>query len=864
MTSFVYSGDYTREISFPLGGIGTGCIGLGGNGRLIDWEIFNRPNKGSYNGFSHFAVRVQRGDEVIDARVLNSDFLGSHMGEPERNAFAGFGFGPSRHTLAGMPHFRDATFTGTFPLARLEFGDDTFPGQVSVNAFNPFIPLNDHDSGIPAAFFEIEVCNTTDEVLTYGVAGTVANPLPGPQVHRVTRDGEGCALHLRSNGVEEHEIGYGELTLATDTADTAAQRYWFRGGWRDNIEIYWRDLTTPGPLPERSYPEAAAGDGNHGTLMAPLCLKAGETGRVRFVIAWHFPNCERYWTKGAEENDCGCATGECSQKKSWRNYYATLWADSAASAAYALTEWNRLERDTRLFRDTLFTSTLPVSVIDAVSANISILKTPTVLRLEDGTFYGWEGCCATAGCCEGSCTHVWNYAQALPFLFPNLERSMREADYRYNLRSDGGMPFRLQLPMGAPRSRFRPCPDGQLGGALKVYRDWKISGDTNWLRSLWPAVKASLQYAWSADNEDRWDPERTGVLHGRQHHTLDHELFGPNSWLTGFYLGALKAGAEMAAALGEEDTAEEYRALFERGRTWVEANLFNGDYYGQQIDLKDQRLIEAFDKDGEALGHYWNVEHGEIKYQIGAGCAIDQVLAQWHADLYGLGEIFKRARVRSALAAVYRHNFKPAMRIEANTWRLFALNDEAGVVICSWPKGVRRPAIPLPYAPETMTGFEYAAAGAMIQNGLVEEGLTVVKAVRDRYDGRRRNPWNEIECGSNYARAMASFALLHAFSGFSFDMTRGMIGFRPVVSGDFRGFWSLGQAWGELGRRGQKAHISVHYGQLEVKELQLAAAASVIEQSGVGVQFTLKDRGTIVLEQAAVLNSGDELSIAFS
>ena len=183
---------------------------------------------------------------------------------------------------------------------------------------------------------------------------------------------------------------------------------------------------------------------------------------------------------------------------------------------------------------------MPRPVLDAVSANISILKTSTCLRLEDGAFYGWEGCHANSGCCEGSCTHVWNYAYAMPFLFPNLERSLRELDYRYNQRADGGMSFRLQLPLGSPRSEFRPCADGQFGGVLKVYREWKISGDTKWLRRLWPAVRKSIDFAWAETNLDRWDPDQTGVLHGRQHHTLDMELFGPNAWLTGFYLAAPK------------------------------------------------------------------------------------------------------------------------------------------------------------------------------------------------------------------------------------------------------------------------------------------------------------------------------------
>ena len=197
-----------------------------------------------------------------------------------------------------------------------------------------------------------------------------------------------------------------------------------------------------------------------------------------------------------------------------------------------LSRWDELKQETLRFRDAVYSSTLPVSVLDAAAANLSILKSPTTLRLEDGTFYGWEGCHPSAGSCEGSCTHVWNYQQALPFLFPALERSMREADYKYNLNAAGGLSFRLSLPLGTNYATERPCADGQFGNILKLYRDWKLSGDTAWLARLWPAAKLSIEYAWSPQNPDRWDPEQTGVLWGRQHHTLDMELFGPNSWLT--------------------------------------------------------------------------------------------------------------------------------------------------------------------------------------------------------------------------------------------------------------------------------------------------------------------------------------------
>ena len=820
---FVYRGRNTNEISFPLGGIGAGCIGLAGDGRLVDWEIFNKPNKGSSNGFSHFAIKAELAGEVIDARVLHGDLHPPYVGSLKSGRFNSYGFGPPRESLMGAPHFREVEFRGEFPIAELSFLDETFPGTVTMTAFNPFIPLNERDSSIPAAFFEIDVRNTTASPLTYTVAATLHNPLPANQINTYEQTHRTRWIVLGSDGVDPGDLGYGDLTLATDAADVSYQEYWFRGRWFDSLEVYWRDFTMPGKLQNRRYEGDAAGQGNAATLAAHMHLQPGDSQKLRFIIAWNFPHRSNDWNPEAEA--CACLAGIPNR---WRNYYAVLFGDSESSARYGLTYWDRLLQKTRTFKEALFASTLPPEALDAVSANLSILKSPTVMRLEDGTFYGFEGCHPDSGCCEGSCTHVWNYAQALPFLFPALERSVRNANYANNLRPDGGLGFRLQLPLGIGPSSFRPCADGQFGDVLKVYRDWKICGDTEWLRGLWPAVKQSIEFAWSSGNEDRWDPDQTGVLHGRQHHTLDMELFGPNAWLTGFYLGALKAGGEMAQALGDTEAVQLYGDIFRRGKRWADEQLFNGEYYAQRIDLGDRAALEAYGSTspsmvGDVLATYWDEEHQQIKYQIGEGCGIDQVLAQWHANLYGLGEIFNPVQTRSALAAIFRHNFKQPMRSHFNPCRLFALNDESGLVICEWPEGHARPVIPVPYAQEAMHGFEYAAAIQMIQVGLVDEGMAVVRSIRERYDGERRNPWNEFECGSNYARSMASYALLNAFSGFTFDLTQGRLGFNPLAVGSepFCCLWSLDPGWGTVEIARDRLLLCVLDGALELRELAL-------------------------------------------
>ncbi len=857
MDNFIYKGKYLREISFPLGGIGTGCIGLAGNGRLIDWEIFNRPNKGSFNGFTHFAIKAEKKGKLRDARIIQSDLPPPYSGPFSGSRFRTFGFGPPTGSMAGIPHFRDVTFKGQFPVAKLDFRETKFPGKVSLTAFNPFIPLHVQDSSIPGAFFELSVKNTGSETLDYSIALSMKNPHEQDNFNKFKKTKEVKWIRFGSDQYTEMDVSYGDMTVATDAEQISYQENWFGGSWFDNLTNYWKEFTAPGRLKNRKSPAESESTQNiwnqkHATLAAHLKIKPGREEKVRFIITWNYPNCENYWNRPKKK----------SPKNLWKNYYTTLFQDSGKSAAYALKNWDRLYQDTLTFQKALFESTLPEEVIDAVSANISILKSPTVSVNSEGVFYGFEGCHCDSGCCEGSCTHVWNYAYALPFLFPSLERSMREAEYGYNFHKDGKMSFRLQLPLGRRASSFRACADGQFGGIIKVYREWKLSGDSEWMKKLWPCVSASLEYAWSASNPDKWDPDQKGILTGRQHHTLDMELFGPSSWLNSLYLAALKAAAEMAVFLGEEEKAKLYQDIFYKGKAWTEKHLFNGEYFHQKLNLATKSILEEFD----AVPLYWNAEKKQIKYQLDQGCGVDQVLGQWHAFLTGLGEILDTKKVRSALRSIYRYNFK-TMRDFVNPCRLFCLNDESGIVICTWPDGVEEPVIPVPYSQETMNGFEYQAASHMIREGMVRQGLTVVKAIRDRYDGYKRNPWNEFECGSNYARSMASYALLLAYSGFRYDLVKNHLGFAPILNKDgrFRCFWSIGTGYGTIDIRDNKTIIEVNDGYVKLKSLELKYLSKTPPQKvkigKKGLSFENR-RGLLKFGQSVELSGGKKLSIS--
>ncbi|MBQ8497954.1 MAG: hypothetical protein IJ489_10950 [Clostridia bacterium] len=804
----LYQNEYLNEISFPLGGIGTGCIGLAGNGTLIDWEIFNRPNKGSINAYSFFAVRAEFPDGKSITKILKGDHTKYLTGQFSTEKFGGFGFGPDAGTMCGFPHFQNIVFDGRFPIATLTFTDSGFPAEVIMTAYNPLIPGDADRSGIPAAFFDIRIKSHADNV-RYTVIFSVRNPFAETQNKENSKDSV-TAITLKYAGKDPNDKEYGDLTVATTAKNPIVQEYWYRGGWKDPVATFWHELTS-GTFHPRVYDMPAKNDicSVGGTEM----VGAGKTECFSFVLAWNVPNNYNSWDTYLDKN---------GKDVLWKNYYATKFADSLASARYALENREELYRKTEMFRDSLHGSTLDPAVIDAVSSTLSVLKSPTVLRLEDGTFYGWEGVRQDAGSCEGTCTHVWSYAYALCFLFPDLERSIRNTEFCYDTDEDGKMSFRTKLPLGRGKSPFRACLDGQMASVFKSYREWKLSENDEWLKENWNTIKSLIDYAWSEKNPDEWDLDRDGVLEGRQHHTLDMEMFGPSAWLEGMYLAALKAAQRMAMAVGDTDAAKKYGELFEKGFIWTKNNLFNGEYFIHKVDIRDKSYTEHFD-----CPNYWNDEKEELKYQIAEGCSIDQLLGQWHANILGLGDIFDKEQRKIAIRNMFRYIFKESLRDFPNAWRVFALEDEGGAVMCAYPENVNRPIIPIPYSDECMTGFEYAFAGLLISEGMTEEGLAVIRAIRNRYDGKKRNPWNEIECGSNYARAMASFALLPIFSGFRFDLPKGYIGFAPITEGDFRCLWSASGAWGDMLRQKDGFTLTVNGGNIQLSSVSLASIGKV-------------------------------------
>jgi uncharacterized protein (DUF608 family) len=718
------------------------------------------------------------------------------------------------------------------------------------------VPLDAEASGIPVALLDWRLENTSDRPVEISVALNMLNPVGwdglAPLGSRkapffggnanLERHGDGLhGVTMTNERLAATDPRYGSAAIGTAWEDAAVCPAWQRGSWFDDLQAFWDDFREDGRLSVQQ-PDGPTPDGE--SDVANVCafarIEPGASVDIPFTIAWSFPNLQNQWDP--QERVRGAALG---------NHYAIAFPDAWTAAIHVARNRDRLEAETEAFHDALFQSTLPPEVLDAVSANMSIIRSTTCMRTADGRLNAFEGCSDTIGCCPMNCTHVWNYAQAAAWLYPALERTVRDTDFKTNTLPGGHMDFRTVLPLIGERWIYHPAADGQMGTVLRLYREWLLSGDTEWLRGLWPAAKAALEFAWSPANPDGWDRDRDGVMEGIQHNTYDIEFAGPNTMMGSWYLGALRAAAEMARALGEEETERGYAALAERGAAGHEP-LWNGEYYAQRVEFDPQTQAALLTpQDGRPP-----MDDGFPRYQYGAGCLSDQMVGQWFAHCVGLGYLFPREKVHATLAAIGKYNFRRDLSDHESCQRTYALNDEAGLLLCSWPHG-ERPRFPFPYADEVWTGIEYHVAAHMIFEGLVEEGLEIVRAVRDRHDGARRNPWDEFECGHHYARAMSSWSLLLALSGFACNAVRGSIGFAPRVSGDFRCFVVTGTAWGTYTRADGEQTIAVLHGSLSLRRWQNAAGP--VKRDGLAVPYEA-DGDDAAFPEVCVLEAGHTLT----
>jgi uncharacterized protein (DUF608 family) len=798
-----YTGKYLEHIAFPIGGIGAGMICLEGTGALSHVSVNNRPDV--FNEPCMFAAisvsGIEKGAKVIEGPV--PDF--KVFGRP--NTAKG-----SPRTSYGLPRFENAEFEARFPFGTVYLSDDDIPMDVSVQGWSPFIPLDADNSSLPCGALEYKFRNTGSKEYEAVFSYNTVNFMTQPGAKNSVRSLENGFI-LSNQGGEKDNILPGDFAVFTDDNSTVIDHCWFRGAWYDPLSITWQAIEDGKPRVTAPVESGAPG----ASLYVPFKLKPGEEKTIRLMMSWFVPETR---LKTGEDPRTGQADADVTASSSpyYKPWYTSKFGNIKDVVSYWLTNYNDLKHRTDQFTGTFYNSSLPPEVIEAIAANLTILKSPTVLRQPDGKLWAWEGCNDASGCCAGSCTHVWNYAQAISHLFPALERTLRETEFFVSQNLEGHQIFRSALPIRGIEHNFYAAADGQLGGIMKVYRDWRISGDDNWLREIYPSVKQSIDFCIK-----EWDPRETGTLEEPHHNTYDVEFWGPDGMCTSFYMGALKAFILMGEYLGE--STDSYQILLDKGTKAMQETLFNGEYFIQKITTEGLNSANPIEAAKMSIRSDYSEEAKAIlasegpKYQYGNGCLSDGVLGLWMAKVSGIdNEIVDNKLVVSHLASVYKYNFKPDLSDHPNPQRpTFAMRNDGGLLLCSWPHGDAL-SLPFVYSNEVWTGIEYQVASHLMFQGMTDEALDIVRACRTRYDGSIRNPYDEYECGHWYARAMSSYGLIQGITGVRYDAVTKTLYYDSKMGDDFKTFFSCETGFGLVGMENGNPFVQMTVGSMDIQK----------------------------------------------
>ncbi len=811
-----YKAEYLNRVAFPIGGIGAGMFCIEGTGAISHMSVRNKPE--IFNEPAMFAAisvkGMKNGAKVLEGQVPEWKFFGRR----------GTGNG-AEGTTFGLPRFKNAEFITEFPFCTINLQDADVPLKVQIKGWSPFIPTDEDNSSLPVGAIEYKFVNNSSSsvsaVFSYNSKNFIAVNEGAPNSIKKIDNG----FVLSQNKVKDKPYWKGDFAIFTGDANTIVDYCWFRGGWWDPLTMAWNNVREGVVHAVDPVEKDAPGT----SLYVPFTLPPRATKTIRVMMAWYVPETDMHMGEVVKEEKKGCdpASGCCgspvdigvsigkqTSSPDYKPWYSSKFNSINEVINYWRSNYSALYKKSKLFKEAFYLSTLPPEVMEAIAANMTIIKSPTVLRQYDGRLWSWEGCADENGCCHGNCTHVWNYAQAISHLFPSLERTLRNTEFCENQNKEGHQGFRANLPISPLKHDFHAAADGQLGGIMKVHREWRISGDSNWLSNIYPMVMKSMDYCIGI-----WDPKSKGVVEEPHHNTYDIEFWGPDGMCTSFYLGALTAMIKMGTFLQKD--VSKYQSLYDKGKQYIETKLYNGEYFIQDIEYKNLNAPDP--ATAKSFGGEYSAEAKTIlqkegpKYQYGMGCLSDGVLGAWIGKMCGLDSFIDPQKVQSHLLSVHKYNLKKDLTDHPNPQRpSYALGNEGGLLLCTWPKGGKL-SLPFVYSDEVWTGIEYQVASHLMLMGKVQEGLDIVQACRDRYDGRKRNPFNEYECGHWYARAMSSYGLIEGLTGVRYDAADKTLYIDSKI-GDFTSFISTATGFGTVSLKAGKPSLKTVYGNIDVNK----------------------------------------------
>lgn len=784
VTTCLKSKNELQYIGMPVGGINCGTVYLGGDGRLWLWDIFNKNQEGIEPKTAIMDGQEWKGTWRYGNKIISRD--GAAYVAPAKDIRPldqGFAFKIKYNDKTIIKELRpedwdEIAFEATYPLATVRYYDKNLPVKIVLEAFSPFIPLDEDNSNLPATVLLWKIENNSKQDVEIEILGWLENAVnkfsakawDGKRVNTVIEGTNSLSVLGHFNAVDENL-----LKDAGDTGSMCLSLINNKGYAIPALSSPVIDQSSFSPANEKEGAKDAT-DKLTGCIVCKQKIAAGKSVQIDYAITWYFPNVGK--RIDVPEARAG-------------HYYAGKFENALAVSNYVTEKFNFLSSQTRLWKNTWYNSTLPWWFLERTFLNISTMATTTSHRFKNGRSWAWEG----VGSCEGNCTHVWQYAQAVGRIFPGIERDNRHrVDLGISLQPDGGIWFRGEYDK-------RPAIDGQAGTVLRMYREHQMSADDKFLTENWNNIKKAVAFIIAQDKN------KDGMEDTPMENTLDAVWYGEIAWIVGLCVAAVRAGEEMAAEVGDKDFAELCAEYVSKGRSNMEKELFNGEYFIHKPDAQKGR---------STIGSY-NTSH------------IDQVYGQSWAFQVGLGRVLDKEKTLSALRSLWKYNFTtdvgPYTKMHEGG-RPYALPGEGGMIMNTNPKNEEKPygstSWQAGYFNECMSGFEHQVASHMIAEGMVDEGLIITRTIHDRYHAAKRNPFNEIECSDHYARAMASYGSFITACGFEYHGPKGYIRFAPKWSADnFKAPFTSAQGWGTYSQRkiaGKQLHrLELKYGLLELQ-----------------------------------------------
>ncbi|WP_316752645.1 GH116 family glycosyl-hydrolase [Pedobacter gandavensis] len=788
-TAYYKTKNELKYIGMPVGGLHAGTVYVGGDGRLWLWQIYNETFEGAQEGIDPKTVNWNDGTELRKIRVRDgAAYVEPAIANNKRVLEQGFAIkvvsnGKTFIKELTEDHWDEVVFKPAYPMATIKYISKDFPVEVQLKVYSPFIPLDALNSALPGTIMRIEVKNTTAAPTQVSVLGWMengANKLTGK-----SKTGQ------RKNEVSTTESAVGilfsfesltdELKNAQDAGTMCFTLHQPKGIAYPAISP-WPVTDQHFNAPGSSSAVKDAPEKLVGAIKVTKTIAPGKSAKADYSVTWHFNNANQKLKNIVKDAQKGY-------------HYATRFKDAAAVSAYLQDNFDKLTKTTELWTTTWNDSTLPHWFLERTFINIDTLATANTYRFADGRFWGWEG----VGACAGTCTHVWQYAQSVARIFPELERDLRQrVDLGIGFKEDtGAIIFRAE-------NESRPAIDGQAGTVLRFYREHQMSADNTFLQTNWPGIKKATQFMLDQDKNG------DGMTDTPMENTLDAVWEGEIAWIVGLCIAGARAAQAMAEEMNDIDFAKTCETYVANGRKNMEKELFNGEYFIHRPDKEQGR---------KQLGSYNT-------------CHIDQVFGQSWAFQVGLPRVLSKDKAVAALKALWKYNYTSDVGPYIKTHvggRPYALSGEGGMVMNTNPYNEPKPfgenvGWQLGYFHECMSGFEHQVAAHMMGEGMVEESLILTRSIQDRYHAAKRNPFNEIECSDHYARAMASYGTFINAGGFAYHGPKGYMRFSPAWNAaDFKTPFTAAKGWGTYTQKKsgtkQLHTISLKYGELQLMDL---------------------------------------------